>query len=29
MLIAQAMLDRVILVSNEHGFGPYGLRRLW
>ena len=29
MLIAQAMLDRVILVSNEHGFGAYGVRRLW
>ena len=29
MLIAQAMLDRMALVSNEHGFGAYGVRRLW
>jgi PIN domain nuclease of toxin-antitoxin system len=29
MLIAQAMLDRMALVSSEHGFGAYGVRRLW
>lgn len=29
MLIAQAMLDRMVLVSNEHGFDAYGVRRLW
>jgi PIN domain nuclease of toxin-antitoxin system len=29
MLIAQAMLDRMVLISNEHGFGTYGVRRLW
>ena len=29
MLIAQAMLDRMVLVSNEQGFGCYGVRRLW
>jgi PIN domain nuclease of toxin-antitoxin system len=29
MLIAQAMLDRMVLVSNEQGFGSYGVRRLW
>jgi PIN domain nuclease of toxin-antitoxin system len=29
MLIAQAMLDRMILVSNEHGFAAYGVRLLW
>lgn len=29
MLIAQAMLDRMVLVSNERGFGTYGVRRLW
>ena len=28
MLIAQAMLDRMVLVSNEQGFGSYGVRRL-
>ena len=29
MLIAQAMLDRMVLVSNEQSFGAYGVRRLW
>ncbi len=29
MLIAQAMLDRTVLVSSEHGFATYGVRRLW
>lgn len=29
MLIAQAMLDSMVLVSNEPGFGAYGVRRLW
>jgi PIN domain nuclease of toxin-antitoxin system len=29
MLIAQAMLDHMVLVSNEQGFGAYGVRRLW
>lgn len=29
MLIAQAMLDRMVLVSNEQGFDMYGVRRLW
>lgn len=29
MLIAQAMLDRVVLVSNEQAFGAYGVRLLW
>jgi PIN domain nuclease of toxin-antitoxin system len=29
MLIAQAMLDRMTLVSNERGFGVYGVQRLW
>jgi PIN domain nuclease of toxin-antitoxin system len=29
LLIAQAMLDRLVLVSDEHGFGAYGVRRLW
>ena len=29
MLVAQAMLDRMVLVSNEQGFGSYGVRRLW
>jgi PIN domain nuclease of toxin-antitoxin system len=28
MLIAQAMLDRMVLVSNEQDFGSYGVRRL-
>jgi PIN domain nuclease of toxin-antitoxin system len=29
MLIAQAMLDNMILVSNELSFDKYGVRRLW
>ena len=29
MLIAQAMLDDLVLVSNEQAFGAYGVRRLW
>jgi PIN domain nuclease of toxin-antitoxin system len=29
MLIAQAMLDDLVLVSNEHVFGAYGVRLLW
>jgi PIN domain nuclease of toxin-antitoxin system len=29
MLIAQAMLDRMVLVSNEQRFDSYGVRRLW
>lgn len=29
MLIAQAMLDRMVLVSNEQDFGAYGVRRIW
>ncbi len=29
MLIAQAMLDGLTLVSNERGFDAYGVRRLW
>jgi PIN domain nuclease of toxin-antitoxin system len=29
MLIAQAMLDDLVLVSNEHAFAAYGVRRLW
>lgn len=29
MLIAQAMLERMTLVSNEEGFAAYGVRRLW
>ncbi len=29
MLIAQAMLDRMVLVSNEQGVDMYGVRRLW
>jgi PIN domain nuclease of toxin-antitoxin system len=29
MLIAQAMLDGLVLVSNEEGFGAYGIRRIW
>ena len=29
MLIAQAMLDGMVLVSNEQGFGAYGVRLLW
>jgi PIN domain nuclease of toxin-antitoxin system len=29
MLIAQAMLDDLVLVSNEPAFDVYGVRRLW
>lgn len=29
MLIAQAMLDDLVLVSNEQSFDAYGVRRLW
>jgi PIN domain nuclease of toxin-antitoxin system len=29
VLIAQAMLDRMALVSNEAGFAAYGVRLLW
>ena len=29
MLIAQAMLDDLVLVSNERAFGAYGVRLLW
>lgn len=29
MLIAQAMLDGLVLVSNERNFDAYGVRRLW
>lgn len=29
MLIAQAMLDSMVLVSNEQGFDAYGVRRVW
>ncbi|MDB5359024.1 MAG: twitching motility protein PilT [Rhodospirillales bacterium] len=29
MLIAQAMLDDLVLVSNETPFDAYGVRRLW
>jgi PIN domain nuclease of toxin-antitoxin system len=29
MAIAQAMPDRLVLVSNEQGFDVYGVRRLW
>jgi PIN domain nuclease of toxin-antitoxin system len=29
MLIAQAMLDDLVLVSNEEPFDAYGVRRLW
>jgi PIN domain nuclease of toxin-antitoxin system len=29
MLIAQAMLDGMVLVSNEQRFDPYGVTRLW
>ena len=29
MLIAQAMLERMALVSNETPFDAYGVRRLW
>jgi PIN domain nuclease of toxin-antitoxin system len=29
MLIAQAIHEDMVLVSNEVGFGAYGVRRLW
>jgi PIN domain nuclease of toxin-antitoxin system len=29
MLVAQAMLENLILVSNEHPFDAYGIGRLW
>jgi len=29
MLIAQAMLEKLVLVSNEHVFDAYGVARLW
>lgn len=29
MLIAQAMLENMLLVSNERAFDAYGVRRLW
>ena len=29
MLIAQAMLENLVLVSNERPFDVYGVRRLW
>jgi PIN domain nuclease of toxin-antitoxin system len=29
MLMAQAMLDDMVLVSNEQRFDSYGVRRLW
>ena len=29
MLIAQAMLDDLVLVSNERAFDAYGVQRLW
>lgn len=29
MLIAQAMLDDLVLVSNERAFAAYGVKRLW
>lgn len=29
MLIAQAMLDDLVLLSNETTFDTYGVRRLW
>ena len=29
MLIAQAMVDDLVLVSNEQTFDAYGVRRLW
>ena len=29
MLIAQALLDDLVLVSNERAFGAYGARLLW
>ena len=29
MLIAQAMLEDLVLISNERAFDAYGVRRLW
>jgi PIN domain nuclease of toxin-antitoxin system len=29
MLVAQAMLEDLVLVSNEHAFDAYGVKRLW
>ncbi|WP_296391816.1 hypothetical protein [Reyranella sp.] len=29
MLIAQAMIEELVLVSNERAFDVYGVRRLW
>lgn len=29
MLIAQSMTEDLVLVSNERGFGAYGVQRLW
>jgi PIN domain nuclease of toxin-antitoxin system len=29
MLIAQAMLEELVLISNERAFDAYGVRRLW
>jgi PIN domain nuclease of toxin-antitoxin system len=29
MLIAQAMVENLVLVSNEQGFDAYGVGRLW
>ena len=29
MLVAQAMLDKLVLVSNERIFDAFGVRRLW
>jgi PIN domain nuclease of toxin-antitoxin system len=29
MLVAQAMLENLVLVSNEEPFDTYGVRRLW
>ncbi len=29
MLIAQAMLNRLVLVSNDRPFDTFGVRRLW
>ena len=29
MLLAQAMLDDLVLISNDSAFDAYGVRRLW
>jgi PIN domain nuclease of toxin-antitoxin system len=29
LLVAQAMHEDMVLVSNETGFSAYGVRRLW